>query len=87
MTDAPAPGSIFNNWIVDALDGTAKRARVHCAACELTRLASVESLLDLSFKPCECSTRLSSRAAAVSEFAKDIVALESRANGATRRRP
>ena len=83
---APAPGQSFNGWIVDALDGTAKRARVHCAVCKLTRLASVELLLDASLKPCDCSRRPSSRAAAMTEFATEIAGLEAHTNGATRRR-
>ena len=54
-------GQSYNGWLVDALDGVA-RSRPFARSANQTRLASVESLLDLSLKPCECRTRPSSRA-------------------------
>ena len=89
MTDVPAPGSRYGGWLVDALDGTAKRARVHCAACKFTLLVSCEALADGSLKRCACSTRPSSRIYDQPEtsFARGVTELELSTSGKGRYHP
>lgn len=56
---APAPERTYNGWTIVRTDDLKKRAVVKCQRCERVGQASVESLVDLSFKACSCSTRSS----------------------------
>jgi hypothetical protein len=54
----------YNGWAIIRTDALGKRAVVKCSKCSIVAQASVESLVDLSFKACGCSTRPSQHAGA-----------------------
>jgi hypothetical protein len=47
-------GARFGSWVVVELDGVGKRAMVECNACGGRLMAGAESLIDGSFRSCDC---------------------------------
>jgi hypothetical protein len=62
IMSTPASDLTYNGWLIVRTDAIGKRAVVKCQRCERVAQASVESLVDLSFKACGCSTRPSPHA-------------------------
>ena len=66
---APAPDRTYNGWTIVRTDALQRRAVVKCQR-SIVAQASVESLVDLSFKACGCSTRPSQHAGAQGAVAR-----------------